>query len=150
MGARASCYLAAGEVIFRLWSLRNHCRILRDVTTRISHQLDRSFRSPLCSACPDSLYEGYSRCCGLNLNKMSADSEQQNILISPLVWSCRQQRDGETQTYWWFICDVSPQTLRHRYVFMQSMKIIYAAFSGSSVSYLANLKQCVGSFSVQL
>lgn len=40
-----SRYLAAGEVIFRLWSLRNHRRILRDVTTGSSQQLDASFFS---------------------------------------------------------------------------------------------------------
>lgn len=47
LGARVSCYLAAGEVIFRLWSLRNHRCILCDVTSGSSHQLDASFLSSL-------------------------------------------------------------------------------------------------------
>lgn len=39
LGARVSCYLAAGEVIFRLWSLRNQRCILGDVTSGSPLQL---------------------------------------------------------------------------------------------------------------
>lgn len=53
LGARLSCYLAAGEVVFRLWSLRNHRCILCDVTSGSSHQLDASFFFPFLSSLLD-------------------------------------------------------------------------------------------------
>lgn len=46
LGARVSCYLAAGEVIFRLWSLRNQRCILGDVTSGRPQQLDASIPPP--------------------------------------------------------------------------------------------------------
>lgn len=42
LAASVSCYLAAGEVIFRLWSLRNHRCVLSDVTSGSFHQLAAS------------------------------------------------------------------------------------------------------------
>lgn len=42
LAASVSCYLAAGEVIFRLWSVRNHRCVLSDVTSGSFHQLAAS------------------------------------------------------------------------------------------------------------
>lgn len=47
LAVRVSCYLAAGEVIFRLWSLRNHRCVLSDVTSGSFHQLAASSSSSL-------------------------------------------------------------------------------------------------------